>query len=475
MSRTGFKRLVVLCDGTWKESYDKNGIDESTNVTRLTRAIDAEDKSVSPHIPQIIFYQSGLGSSGADKLLAGATGFGIVEKIKDAYEFLVQNWLPGDEIFLFGFSRGAYTARMVGTLIGDVGILEPAAMDEFNDFFEAYQNLGKEDPEEKVKAEEYLSVYRPGGSKATRPMPKGTLKCIGVWDTVGALGIPGFTNPVSNHKLLGFVDTKLGKRVEYAFHALAIDETRKDFLPTKWHQPEEQRKDGQVMKQVWFSGAHSDIGGGYIDHELSDITLVWMVASILEHKLLSVNVDYVLSIPSPKLPWGELKPHDPRSKGWMALSAATVRPLPEKFNESTQELYHPSVYARKDLDHNKIFRHALSEESSLVTKLLPLEIELKSQWSIDGKKSSQAVTVNESVQEVTGNGTQLKKTSTNENEPGTSKKSGEGPNRGRFKRRSTFGRLTSLRPKSGFTARSGTRRTSFGFKSAHSWNFWQTS
>lgn len=78
---------------------------------------------------------------------------------------------------------------MIGTLIGDVGILEPTAMDDFNDFFEAYQNLGKKDPEEKKAAEKYLAAYREGGSKATRPMPKNTLKCIGVWDTVGALGI----------------------------------------------------------------------------------------------------------------------------------------------------------------------------------------------------------------------------------------------------------------------------------------------
>ncbi|EGG13069.1 uncharacterized protein MELLADRAFT_101223 [Melampsora larici-populina 98AG31] len=254
--------------------------------------------------------------------ISALTGHGMIHKIQELYASIVHNWLPGDQILLFGFSRGAFIARMIGALIGDVGILHPTEMDGFCDLFKAYQVLGVNGADDgaKQQANKILSLYRKGGSKATRVIPEGTLKCIGVWDTVCALGMPRYGEGDSHPSYLGFSDDMLGNHIQFCFHALAIDEHRGDFLPTKWGQNPEQRRAGQVLKQVWFPGSHSDVGGGYAEHELSDIALMWMVANVIENKLLAIDTQFVLSIPAPLYGWGKMASHnDGTSDGEMKV------------------------------------------------------------------------------------------------------------------------------------------------------------
>lgn len=249
------KRLVVCCDGTWNNADSSQ---DFTNVVRIARAIRADAA-----VPQIVYYHSGVGTGGDlfDKFGGGALGLGLSRNVRDAYAFLANNYCDGDEISLFGFSRGAYTARSVGGLIGWAGLLHKGDMDDFTLLWEGYRRR-----------------HQPGQRDVRLDFPDRhdivPIKCIGVWDTVGALGIPGhLDDPVA--RFFQFHNTDLGVRVENAFHALAIDEHREDFIPTLWTK-DPQAPNTQKVEQVWFAGAHANIGGGYEEHGLSDISLAWM-------------------------------------------------------------------------------------------------------------------------------------------------------------------------------------------------------
>lgn len=265
------KRLIVCCDGTWNDADSGDGF---TNVVRIARAIKAEDDTIKPGTKQIVYYHSGVGSGG-DALMhvvGGATGLGLSRNVRDAYAFIANNYCQGDELFFFGFSRGAYTARSVAGLINWAGILHKTDMDDFALLWEGFKLRGEPNARD-------ARTYFP---ERYKDVP---IKCIGVWDTVGSLGIPGYLNALLA-KFYQFQDTNLGVHVENAFHALAIDEHRKEFVPTLWQKlpgaPAEQR-----LEQVWFAGAHSNVGGGYDEHGLSDVALAWMADRVAP--MLAIN------------------------------------------------------------------------------------------------------------------------------------------------------------------------------------------
>lgn len=374
------KRLIICCDGTWNNGLNSDP-DQVTNVLKLARCIFPEDRRTFPPVPQLVYYQAGIGTTeiSALNLAQGATGTGISSKIREAYGFIAQNYIPGDEVFLFGFSRGAFTARTIASLIADIGILTNAGMEDFYQVLAAYQVRGEKTSKSR-EAENFLNDYRRGGQKRVREMPKGTLKCVGVWDTVGALGIPRFFGGSFN--LLGFRDTKLSHHIMYAFHAMAIHETRKDFMPTKWQRHKSsplEEGDEQVIKQVWFSGSHSDVGGGNKSHDLSDISLIWMVANLIEYKLLSIDEEYLLTLLHPTSDWGEKQPTDPRT-GVMILSSASVRAVPTEWDPNTCETIHASVRHQRDLTEELVKIFESKEGNQLVDVLLPFENKIRKRW-----------------------------------------------------------------------------------------------
>ncbi len=172
------KRLVVCCDGTWNDADD--AASRPTNVARIARAVlPLDSRDGGPGIPQIVSYSSGVGTTGGsfDRLLAGAVGLGLARAVRGAYAFIAENYCPGDEIFLFGFSRGAYTVRSVAGLIGWAGLLRKRDMDEFVWLWEGYRATPGS-PRRAVA----LSLF----PERHREVP---VQCLGVWDTVGALGI----------------------------------------------------------------------------------------------------------------------------------------------------------------------------------------------------------------------------------------------------------------------------------------------
>ncbi|WP_458247413.1 DUF2235 domain-containing protein [Streptomyces sp. MAI_2237] len=258
------RRLVVCCDGTWNLADQPS----KTNVTKVALAVLP---SSADGTPQRVYYHSGVGTRRREHLRGGAFGVGLSHNVLSAYRFLVENFEPGDDVYLFGFSRGAFTARSLAGLINNSGILRRRNAHRTKEAWALYRSR----------------IEKPNGAASTlfrRAYAHETdIHFIGVWDTVGALGIPvpgpPWLAPVVRlvNRRWAFHDTDLGPRVRVARHALAIDERREAFRPTLWNQRPEAAAGGQTLEQVWFTGVHCDVGGGERETGLSDIALLWMV------------------------------------------------------------------------------------------------------------------------------------------------------------------------------------------------------
>ena len=262
------KRIILCADGTWNTPPGITDAGGGTNVWKFYCAV--------PDTPdQLKFYDSGVGTAGnpIDHLTGGAMGQGLFDKIQDLYSFLSHVYDPGDSIYLFGFSRGAFTARSVGGMIAGFGVptinLSNATTPEV---FAAYRQT---DPV-KRKASKLDLTQRYG-------LVPVDIAMVGVWDTVGALGIPGGLFHSFDEKQYGFLDTTLSDCVKRAYHAVSIDERRSSFQPTLWTNKDGSYRDNDARcEQVWFAGVHCDVGGGYADGQLADIPLGWMMQKAKE-------------------------------------------------------------------------------------------------------------------------------------------------------------------------------------------------
>jgi len=250
------KKLIVCCDGTWNTADQPN----TTNVFKLAKSLREEDSQGDTQLP---YYRQGVGTREWERVRGGAFGMGLSSNVRHAYEFLVEAYEPGDTLYLFGFSRGAFTVRSLAGLVRNSGILRRASDGRMQEAWDLYRNRTEVPTSEASMLFRRSYSYQPG------------IHFVGVWDTVGTLGIPAL-GPRFNREW-GFHDTELSSSVKGAFHALAIDEQRPQFAPTLWHQKSSAARNGQELKQVWFAGVHCDVGGGYESTALSDITLLWMV------------------------------------------------------------------------------------------------------------------------------------------------------------------------------------------------------
>ena len=258
------KNIVVFSDGTGQEGGKGN----NTNVYKLFNMI--EDRTEN----QVSFYDRGLGT-GWRKITGNVGGMGISKNIIECYEFIFENYQAGDNIYLFGFSRGATTVRSLSALIHLFGILPKSRPELIKQAYKIYKE--PDDTIRKNLAKDFVSKHHNQWCK---------IKFLGVWDTVAALGLP-FKElnfivdwiPSFRHK---YHNLRLSSSVTHARHALAIDDERLTFHPKIW---DKEIEDHQTMKQVWFCGMHTDVGGGYKEHKLSDIPLVWMVLEAKERGL----------------------------------------------------------------------------------------------------------------------------------------------------------------------------------------------
>jgi len=259
------KRIVICADGTWNvrdQMPDRGKTRHPTNVTKVARAIRAR---TTTGIDQVVFYNDGVGTNGGlDRFTGGAFGRGIEDNIRTLYRNIVYNYQPGDELYFFGFSRGAFTVRSLIGFMNQIGLI-----DKDGDYFvpELYACYENNEPRDSPR---WKQAFR--RIKVALPCPP--IRFLGVWDTVGALGAPGFLGQLFNRKKYQYHDVSLCPPIGNAYQALAIDERRKPFRPTVWKRPA--GWNGQ-LEQVWFAGVHSNVGGGYNPDGLANEALHWMV------------------------------------------------------------------------------------------------------------------------------------------------------------------------------------------------------
>ena len=261
------KKIAFCADGTWSHPQNSeavSGVD--TNVYKLYKAL----LTTATQCPR---YDDGVGSGGSliSRLLGGAFGEGLFAKIKEGYTKIAHDYLDGDQIFLFGFSRGAYTARSVAGMLACCGLPATLTQQAIDDAFDTYRKT----PQSAERAAAKAALKTNYGN---RPVE---IEMVGVWDTVGSLGIPSLFEQVDPVRY-GFLDTTLSACVKSAYQAISIDERRKAFPPTLW---DSEGIPGQILEQVWFSGCHSSVGGGCKDDGLSNITLKWMLDRCALHGL----------------------------------------------------------------------------------------------------------------------------------------------------------------------------------------------
>lgn len=301
------KNIILLSDGTGNSAGKAN----KTNVWRLYQALDLGSGK------QTALYDDGVGTSGLRplQLLGGAFGWGHARNVRDLYEFLCQHYKNGDQIYVFGFSRGAFTARTLADLITKCGILDPdKKVPHFNLFKLRYEYVQLNTDQglktgvrrayrsyrrsykalianllRWIRDPFLMDIEKPDDFRAKYSLAApGRIKFVGVWDTVDAVGMPidelstMIDKFVTPHR---FPDQNLSPFVERACHAIAIDDERQTFSPVLWDEcgESEQRlvESGEVardrIKQAWFPGMHSNVGGGYPDDGLAHVSLRWMV------------------------------------------------------------------------------------------------------------------------------------------------------------------------------------------------------
>jgi len=306
---SNMKRIIFCFDGTW----NRIDADHPTNVLLMASSITP---ITDDGVTQIVHYDNGVGTSYRDKILGGVTGYGLFENIEQAYQFLIFNYHPGDEIYCFGFSRGAFTARSFIGFIRAVGIIErryakeikqatrlykrsrartldSSKMLEFRAKYSSTITVCREDEEHRCKV---MENYVPGQSIPFR------IRYVGLWDTVETLGtmkviwpwLP-FTRKRSyvgpghkyhNHKLSGMISA--GR------HAVALDERRRNFDIEPWGNVEKYNEQvgygcdhkDSPFKEVFFPGVHGSVGGGGAYRGLSDETLNWIQSGAAEQELV---------------------------------------------------------------------------------------------------------------------------------------------------------------------------------------------
>ena len=279
------KNLVVCSDGTGNSNVKKRG----TNVYKLYEAVDTHDHRARPELTrQMTFYDDGVGTQSLKwlKLISGAFGLGLSRNVRQLYAEICRVYEPGDQIYLFGFSRGAFTVRTLAGLLGDCGVVDQSHWDSEPELHSIVRRawrahkrryrawIGRKLLWFLKSSEEVTTSFR---RRYSRGQPV-AIKFMGVWDTVAAHGFPvaHFVDIVNTLIWrFSFPDLLLGAHVERASQAIAIDDERKTFKPMLWDQTG--ADDAQRIQQTWFAGMHANVGGGYPQHGMSLVSLRWMI------------------------------------------------------------------------------------------------------------------------------------------------------------------------------------------------------
>lgn len=275
------KNIVVCCDGT---GNDFSG--QPTNVAKLFAALDRSDPTA-----QVAFYDPGVGTDtepGAQNVFARsyrkitglAFGRGVFRNVIDGYGFLMENYERGDRVYLFGFSRGAYTARALAGMLHKIGLLERGATSLLPYALRLFRTF----PRRRKKQDEHWEEVRRFRESFTRPC---RTHFVGAWDTVNSIGAWGTVKSLRPLRTIGLQGgtrlnyTASNPGIRHGRHAVSIDEKRSHFRTNLWNQVH-----SDDHQEVWFAGVHSDVGGGYAETGLSDVALRWMLDAASRFQLL---------------------------------------------------------------------------------------------------------------------------------------------------------------------------------------------
>lgn len=320
------KQIIFCADGTWNDPAT------NTNVYKIFKAMNFTAQ-------QCPIYDDGVGSDGGvlSQVLGGAFGEGLDKKIKDGYTRISHFYEKGDQVFLFGFSRGAYTARSLAGMIANCGLPTQNVDDQQTELaFAAYRQRNLAQRQQQLDG--LKQKYAPDDVQ---------IAMIGVWDTVGSLGMPAIFGCIDMSRY-SFLDTKLHPDVKYACHAVSIDERRCEFPATLWDNPV---APDQTIEQAYFTGVHCDVGGGYPETGLSDITLGWMMT-----KAAARGVDFD---PDVYKLYASLDPkhavdqkHESWSPCWAFPKLRAIADHASISNSVPIRLQHDASYAPINLKHN---------------------------------------------------------------------------------------------------------------------------
>ena len=368
------RNLVICCDGTGNEIEDNQ-----SNVLKLYRVLKKSAK-------QIVYYDPGVGTLGArndwarlkqntEIVLGLALGYGLDQNVVDAYRFLVHNYKSGDQIYLFGFSRGAYTVRVLAGFINTIGLLRSEQANLSGYALVAYKQVSEKDDFSASRIFE----------KTLRPR-RPAIRFLGLWDSVSSVIVPRKDRLFipSLHQLSY---TARNPSVESVRHALAIDERRRMFRPYLWNANEEywgspfrtKSAKPQDVKQVWFAGVHSDVGGGYEEEHsgLAKLALEWMISESpqeLEFVTQSVNqvvrgVERKGSAHTYAAPHFSACKHESLTKAWWLLEWLPKRLIRREWpaRQSMLGWYLPRAEPRKIEDGSLIHQSVFDRISNDVT------------------------------------------------------------------------------------------------------------
>ena len=279
--QTPKKRIALFLDGTWNAGSD------NTNVWRLKSLCSEKSADQSS---QVIYYDVGVNG-----FVGGMVGKGLNRNVTDAYEWLIENYNSQDELFIFGFSRGAFTARSLAGFIAKYGMLKRGAPLGVKQLYNRYRRAEDRTIWKLIESRDNATLGECNLEeqwmlKYCIPI---RIKVVAVWDTVGSVGIPFGNIPGISRATFGFLHTGLRVPIENGFHALAIDEHRRAFMPTLWTVRKPKDPNAIIAKprsltsveQRWFVGAHANVGGGYDSDLLTQIPLRWIMSKASVHGL----------------------------------------------------------------------------------------------------------------------------------------------------------------------------------------------
>jgi uncharacterized protein (DUF2235 family) len=379
------QKLALCLDGTW------NAQDSGTNIYHLSNLIvEGAVTKGGQTWSQLVYYQEGVGTGMLDQVTGGAFGIGLSRNVREAYDWLIEHYCDGDEIYIFGFSRGAFTARSLVGLISKCGLLRRGAPMPPEELWHAYQILGRlcnsrsgmepapswweriagkpKPPFRNIQDLRPLEPWEKGKPVDVKPPANRAeellvqwsrrvpIHCVGVFDTVGALGLNALAIPWVRDVTAQFHDARLTTLVTHGFQALAIDEHRASFVHVPWYRetgsgiPEGKTHNGGRIEQRWFVGAHSNVGGGYEDGVLSQHALAWMI-----QETSALGLDYRpigKGDPNPALPFSchQCQPLQTTKKGVedLADQGPTLR---DSFSEFAGGIWKHFIRAKREYRH----------------------------------------------------------------------------------------------------------------------------